>query len=389
MPSVEELLQSVGRPTAINEPIKKVNTPEVITPSVTTPEVQTPTADIPADFDVTTFNNFTKTFGREFKDVNDAKEFFGIENKYKEIEGTHALTKKELDDLKAEHERIKKEYNEVGKYVDPKSFFRDEASFRANQLALKYPDKDPNIMEKISRMDIDKTSPIDLIIHNERLQNPEGCEGVSNDDILKYLSKKQYNDDDLNDPESWDTSTKIDFPKRVKEIKNEFKTLQAVELPKTIDIEARKAELLAEQDKKIEISKQGLKNFSGLLISKNPDIKIYDPENPKVELYNYKPKVTDSVVSGLDQFIDTLARNGKDLSSDETAGEIARYREMLLVYENLPEIAKGLKYKVSTEDTNALHDIIHNDKPLTNQIPPKPAVTNSKAAELRSFINNQ
>jgi hypothetical protein len=339
------------------------------------------------DFDINSFNAFTKFLGKEFKDLNEAKDFFSIPHKYKELEDTHNLTKKEIDSLKTEYEKTKKEYQEVGKYVNPRDFFADDASFKANQLKLKYPDKDAITMDRISRMDIDKATKIDLILLNEKLKNPDIYEGYTDEQILQYLSNEKYKDIDLNDSENWDATTKIKISKDLKDIRNEFKTLQSIELPQKIDIEARKTELMAEQNQKYEIAKKGLQSFTDQVINKNPDISITDPDNPNVELFKFKPKVTDELKADLANFIDTLAKNGKDLSSDEVGFEIAKHREQWLIYHNLPEISKAISMKVATEKELAYHNKIHNDAPLSQKIAPQnTSVDDGTSAQLKEWL---
>ena len=324
------------------------------------------------DFDLATFNSLSKNLGKEFATLDEAKEFYNIPTKYTEEVNTHNLTKKERDELKSQYEEATKKYNEVGKFVNPRDFFADEESFKANQLKIKFPGKDPDTIEKIIRLDLNKTdyqSQVERLALKEMLTDGDIYGDIEK--AKKYLAEEIYKDVDLSDPDSWDDMTKIKIAKKDKKIRAEFKDdYQAIQLPEKIDIEARKAELIAEQEKKYEVAKTGLRNYNAQLLTKNPPLTFPDPENPQGEPYIFQPKVTKELESALERFADSLAREGKDLSNNETVNEIALYREMWLTHRHAPEIWKARELHVAKVKAEQYHNKVHNDNPLSTKTAP-------------------
>lgn len=347
---------------------------EIIPPAA--PVVETPVAAVtdistpePKPFDIKSLNEFTKTFGKEFTDENEVKDFFSFPQKYTELENKHKETENNFNLTKAERDKLKKDYEEVGKYVDPKSFFANESLYKSNQMLLKYPDKDAATMLKISGMDVDAAKATDLLVANERLSNPEIYEGRTDQDILDYLASNEYTDIDLSDPDSWDGNTKIKIAKEVKKIRQEFKALQAVELPEKIDVEGRKADLLKTETEKIEQSKIKLSAFAEKVIKDNLELTIPDPDNG-TELYKFKPENTEELKAEMADYVSELARNGEDLSNPDTVNKILRRREEIIAYDNLPKILKAHSMRVATEMELKYHDKIHNDTPLSTKVAP-------------------
>jgi hypothetical protein len=336
--------------------------PVAADPIVADPITQPVTTDPTPKFDIQKFNEFTKTFGKEFKDEDEIKGLFSYPAKYTELENNFNLTKKEKEELD-------KKYNEVGKFIDPKDFFANEALYKSNQMLLKFPDKDPVTMMRISNMDLSKTKDVDLIVANERLVNPEIYEGRTDQQILDYLSTNEYEGIDFSDPDTWDENTKIKIAKETKKIRSEFKSLQSVELPQKVDVEGRKADLLAQESQKYEQSKIKLSAFADKVLADNTELAIPDPDDG-TELYKFKPEVTSDMKSDMADYIDELAKKGEDLSNPVTVNKILRRREEIITHSELPKILKAHSMKIATAMELKYHDKIHNDSPLSTNTAP-------------------
>jgi len=328
-------------------------------------------------FDIAAFNNFSKVLGREFHTLDEAKEFYSIPTKYTEETTAHTLTKKEKDDLKkqfddldAKHKELETKWNGRDKFINPRDFFDSDESFRANQLRKQFPDKDPNIMDAISRMDEDKEDDINLLIYKAKLDHPKATKDMSVEDIKQWLSERVYKDVDFSDRENWDKSTKIDIAIKAEEIRSEFKKLKSsVELPKAIDIEARNAEIIAQENQKYESNKAKLNVYAGQVIDENLELTFLDPDT-KAELFKFKPTITDELRAGMAEYVDELARKGEDVLSKENALKIAKRREEILLYQYAPQLLKELKARIGSEDALAIHNFLHNDTLLSNKIAP-------------------
>jgi hypothetical protein len=147
-------------PGATGEPTT-LTTPATSTPTEPIIPVE-PTTAIPVEFNLESFN---KHFGKEFKDPDDIKSLFDLPTKITEVEGK--LT--EFEKIQKELADYKQKYEEVGKYIDPKTFFANDKLYQTNLMLKKYPDKDVSLMTKISTLDVDKANNFDLLVLNKML----------------------------------------------------------------------------------------------------------------------------------------------------------------------------------------------------------------------------
>ena len=364
--TTEELLKSLGGQKRGEQKIENIPSQEQNNDQINEPQ-----------FDIAAFNNFTKVLGKEFQTVDEAKELFSYPTKYTELETTHNLTKKEKEELQskyaeleAKHKELDTKWNERDKFINPRDFFDSDESFKANQLRIQFPDKDPNIMDAISRMNEDTEDDINLLIYKAKFDHTKATKDMSPEDIKTWLSEKVYKDVDFSDRENWDKSTKIDIAIKAEEIRAEFKKLKSsIQVPKALDIEARNAEIIAKENQKYEANKAKLNVYAGQVIDKNLELTFLDPET-KTELFKFKPKITEELKTGLAEYVGELARKGEDVLSEENAMKIAKRREEIVLHQYAPELLKELKARIGTEDALAIHNFLHNDTPILNKVPP-------------------
>jgi hypothetical protein len=355
--------QTTGTTTEINTqaaPVENTNTTEKPT------ETSTVITFDPADFN----EKYGKKYGKEIKEEKELQDLFSaptktaeLESKYKTLEETHTLTKKEYETLQADYESKKNDL----KFVDIKKYFADENLYKTNQIKLKYPDKDVSVISDIVNTDLKTASPVDLLIKRAKLNDADIYSGM-NDSQVKEVIASDFNNVDLDDPDSWDNVTKAKIAKAGKEARLEFETLQKVELPVPVDVEKEKEMAFSKEKQKVEEIKQQWTPIVDKMLSNFKELVI--PDETGAELYKYAPEVNDAFKSEISKYVDFLAYTGQPIN-EQTITDVLENIKGRYIVKELPKIMKAHALKVSTELENKHHDAVHNDKPLSTATKPK------------------
>src|SRR3972149_8269778 len=138
---IDAIKESIVKETPV-KPIENLPTD----PPSTEPVIP---ADKPIELDINDFNEkYGKKYGKEIKDPKELDDIFSapnkikeFEDKVKEYENSHNLTKKELADLRTEYDSKKDnlQYFNIGEHVD-------EDLLKISEMRKKYPDKNTSIM---------------------------------------------------------------------------------------------------------------------------------------------------------------------------------------------------------------------------------------------------
>lgn len=321
-------------------------------------------------FDISDFNEkYGKHFGREIKEEKELNDLFSApskttewENKFKELESSHTLTKKELEDLRTEYESQKENL----KFIDLKKYFANENLYKTNQLKLKYPDRDESIMADIVNTDLNKINAVDLLVKKAKFDDYD-IYGQMDDTAIKEVIASDFNNVDLNDPESWDNITKAKIAKAAKQAKNELEVLQKIELPIPIDIEKEKEIVFSKERNRIEESKNQWNPIVEKMVADFKELII--PDETGKELYKYSPELNDSFKKEINQMVDYLAYTGQPIN-EQTITDVLESIKGKYIIRELPKILKSHALKVSTQVNDEWHQKIHNDVPLSENTRP-------------------
>ena len=264
------------------------------------------------ELDINDFNEkYGKKFGREIKDSKELEEIFSAPNKIKEFEdkikeheNAHGLTKKELDDLRAEYESKKEnlQYFNIKDYVG-------EDLLRISEMRKKYPDKDIAVMTQINSMDLDQADNVDLLVKKALLNDSDIYKGMDDSQIKEAIAG-DFGNVDLNDPSSWDNVTKAKIAKAAKEARIEFKALRDVELPVPVDIEKLKSDMISKEKQQFEQSKNQWSPIVDKMLENisSTEISFKDADG---EVFKFTPKVDDAFkeeISKMRDFINEIKK---------------------------------------------------------------------------------
>lgn len=320
--------------------------------------------------DFSEFNQkYGKKYGREIKEEKELEDLFSyptkyseLEGKYKNVEEAHNLTKKQLEELTSEYESKKENL----KFIDLKKYFANEDLYKANQISLKYPDKDINAITDIVKTDLSKANPVDLLVKRARLNDGDIYSGMD-DSQVKEVIASDFNGVDLNDPDAWDNVTKAKIAKASKEARLELEALQKVELPVPIDIEKEKEAIFSKEKTKFEQAKGQWMPIVDKMLSNFTELVI--PDETGKELYKYTPELNDAFKAEVSTFVDYLAYTGQPVN-EKTIVDVLEGIKGRYIARELPKIMKAHAQSVSTKVNDEWHAKVHNDVPISDKTKP-------------------
>jgi hypothetical protein len=346
------------------------NTNTVTTTDPPAPVIPDPSKTASEIFDPSEFNTkYGKKFGREIKEEKELQELFSAptkiteyENKVKNLESEHGLTKKQFEELQTKYDSEK----ESLKYVDLRKYVGEDL-LKISEMRKKYPDKDISIMTAISNINLDQADTVDLLVKQARLNDPDVYKGMDDSDVREVVADR-FGSVDLNDPESWDNVTKAKIAKAGKEARIEFKALQDVELPLTIDVEKERQSILSKETSRIEQSKQAWSPIVDKMVANFTELII--PDEDGKELYKYIPEVSDSFKSEVSKYVDFLAYTGQPIN-ENTITDVLEGIKGRYIARELPKIMKSHATQVATKLNDEWHAKVNNDAPLSEKTKPK------------------
>jgi hypothetical protein len=332
-------------------------------PVVTPPSGDTVTTQ-PTNIEEFNLDHFNKHFGKEFKKADEIKSLFDLQGKVTEYEGK--LT--EYEKTKLDFAELQKKYEEVGRFVDPNSFFANDEIRRTNEMLMKYPDKDTTLMTRIGSLDIDKTDNFELLVLNEMLQNPsiEGGEAGARELLASEFGI------DIDDKKSWDTLTKNKISKEANKVKTEFKNLQKIDPKLPIDVEKMKSDLISRETAKIEATKGEWKPLMDKALQDFKELTIFDSDEKGdlKELYKYQVEYSDEDKKTISEdMINYLAYTGQTIN-EKTVKDSLDMIKGKYVLSQLPKMMKSYGQQIATQKDDEWHQKVNNTNPLSDKVPP-------------------
>lgn len=212
----------------VEEPIATTEQNTVVPPE-TPPQGQAAEEPKPDLF----FDTFNKRYGTAYKADDEIKGLFDAPKKISEYEARIS----DYETLKAEAEQRQKEIERLEGLNDPLKFFSSPETYVAEQLRIKYPDKDPVLLQEIATTDVDKMGDFDVLAKSMRMfvrNLPEGGKYVRD-----VLYRKYGIDSDMS-LEDIDGATKTQIALDAATERNRINDLKkSIELPKVITKEER------------------------------------------------------------------------------------------------------------------------------------------------------
>ena len=269
----------------------------------------------------TFFDTFNKRYNTEYKTDDEIKSHLEAAKKLPEFE-----TKvKEYEPLAKSVEQYKKEIDELKKAEDPLKYFASPESYIAEQLRIRYKDKDPQLLHKIATTDVNELNDFDVLVYQSKLDSPKIRE-----EAIKAVLCDRYGIDKelLSRPEEWDelakTKIALDSASARRNI-NQLK--EGIEMPKVVSREERErlaTEALAQKTQAVAPIRAEFSKFDKIKVG---GIEYTVPED-------YKSKLGD-------MFDAYFLKAGNDVT-DENLTTVLELRDSMFLWEHRDEIAQAV-----------------------------------------------
>lgn len=318
------------------------------------------------NFDVSSFN---QSFGTQFEDAGSLKSALESANKYGELNTQLESLSQEKDQWSTKYSELENKYNSVlghfsGDDVIEK-LYGSKNTWERVQLEKKFADKDPDVVSKIYKSDINTLADDEVLLLADKLSMKiDLTDAERKEAILESLLGNGVDLSDLNSKEKYKLSrAAADARKQLEEIKS-FKPDEP-----TFDwLNEAKAKQTSFAERQANLKKNWSK-VSEDLVSKYDGVKVFDGEGENVtEIFSYKPD---------DKFKETIKQTAKDLFvqngldvNDENLKLFNEYVKQQHIVTNYEKMIKAARASQKTQTEDALHTEIHNDKPKNDMEAP-------------------
>lgn len=287
----------------------------------------------------TFFDTFNKRYNTEYKTDDEIKAHLEAAKKFPEIE-----TKiKEYEPLAQSVEQYKKEIDELKKAEDPLKYFASPESYIAEQLRIKYKDKDPQLLHKIATTDVNELNDFDVLVYQSKLDSPK----IKEESIKAVLCDRYGIDKELlGRPEEWDELAKTKIALDSASARRNINQLKAgIEMPKVVSREERERlanEALAQKTQAIAPIRAEFSKFDKIKVG---DVEYTVPDD-------YKSKLGD-------MFDAYFLKAGNDVT-DENLTTVLELRDSMFLWENRNEIAQAITKEAERKVRAEMEDKLGN-----------------------------
>jgi hypothetical protein len=307
----------------VTEPLKDITGQPVVTPPK------------PDEF----IENFNKRYNTQYKVDDDIKNLFGLPNKVTEYEGRL----KESESIKKVLEEREKEIQRLESLNDPLKFFSSPQTYVAEQLRIKYPDKDPVLLQEIATADVDKMGDFDVMVKAMKIFVPNLPDGGAG---IKDVLYDRYGIDPESKPGEWDIKVRTKLALDAATERNRINDLKkGIELPKVVtkeDREKLQADSLATRMQALTPLKEKFNKFDKF----THDGFEYDvPETYK--------QTTSDIFEG------AFVKGNMDMSEDNLAAAL-KLRDASFLYDNFSKIKEVIAKQAKTELQAEIDAKLHN-----------------------------
>lgn len=326
------------------EPVVEPGVGQPVTQSATTEPQATPQTGTPAKAEEqvdTFFEGFNKRYGTQYKSDDEIRSLFGLpkkvteyETKFKDIEKSVADYKKKIEELEGSQ--------------DPLKYFSSPDAYIAEQLKIKYPKSNPQVLHQIATTDLSKMDDLDVLVRDKQLFVPD----APKESVIRSVILKKYGIDPTSDPQEWDEIAVAEMKLDAAAAREKIIGLKSViEMPKVLTKEQREQaerDALTQKEQAITPLKEQYNKFDKFTHKK---IEGFEWDVPS----EYKTNLTNMFQS---MFIDAGLEPTQE--NFQTALEL---RDALLVYEYLPEMREVWLKEGATKERAKLDAELHNTQP--------------------------
>lgn len=286
--------------------------------------------------------NFNKRYGKQYKTDDDIKGLFELSKKITEQEGRLS----DYESIKKAADERQRKIEELESLNDPLKFFSSPESYVAEQLKIKYPNRDTALLHEVVTTDVDKIGDFDLLIKAEKLFNRNLPEGGR---YVKDVLYKRYGIDAETDLKELDGATLTQIAMDANAVREKIGALKKeVELPQVMTPEQReqaKADALAKREQALAGVRDEFTKFEKF------SIEGFEYDVPT----EYKQKAAD-LFNGY--FIDA----GVEMN-EENLKLALQLRDANFLYENFGKIKEVIAKQAQTASQAKVDEELHNETP--------------------------
>lgn len=357
----EAVVENTTEPAG--EPVVEPTDTKAETPT----ETKEPVVEPAQEFDTTFFN---KSFGTQFKTVDEIKSLLEAPTKLKELEGKAS----EFENLQNQFSELSQKYETYKKYeqeFDPLSLFPSKEDYAWMQFKKDNPDKDASVAYKIFASDFKKDSDLDVLINYEKFSDP-GLEG-GEEGIRELLADKYGIDpESIDSPNEWSTVVKNKIRKDANLARKEFDEIKSsVKYPDKVDVNA----LEAERKQAVEVKQSQLKkdwdDITNLMLKDMDKVTVYDEPNKEGKADPLIDFVLDDKMKSelKDGIMSYLTEQGIE-PTESAIAEAGTTVQARVILQNLPKIIKGAVGEALAKQEKSHNDEIHNPAPVNPSVRP-------------------
>lgn len=331
------------------------------------PQVTEPDATTTEQFDK--FKFLSETFNHPIGSDDDIIKF----------KSTVTERMSKFDDLQRQYEEAVTQL----KNYNPRQHFASDDDYIVNQLKIKYPEHNPEVIGKALTSDLTTADPVMLAAWKELLNDPKHEVFANEQQAYNYVCKKYGYDPEMKLSEQ-DDDVQIAVKAAAKEARTEFGKLKSqIEVPQAIDLTAEKARQAQEAkehyDKLKPLVERDISAVTAGLDKVEITAKAKDG-TPQVllsfDLGEFKN--SKAVKDTLNQVTEAIARNAREWTpelKEKVVNETLQSLRNDAIIANLPQMFKAHEDELYKKFMDEKYEKENHTRPLN------PGATNPKMTE--------
>lgn len=317
------------------------------------PAAETTTPTTPAG--VPWIDEFNKTFGTQYKSVDEVKPLTELPNKLKEYQEKETSYKAFVEQEKGYKAKIA----EYESSLNPLKYFSSPDAYIAEQLRIQHPTKNSILLQEIATSDLGKMDDLKVLVKSILLEQPDLAES----DVEEYLNS-EYGIDKDTPREEWSNALKTKIKIKAAEKRKELGELKKqINLPEVLTPEQREAKAAEAREN----TKKALEPYAEKFAQ-------FDKFNRTVGDKQFEFVVPDDYKESLKPMFEAFFLAGNEVNENNLEA-IQKVRDGQMLLENFDSVYRAIESDVEARIRKE-HDI-----ELGNTTPPNTAAASDEGLE--------
>jgi hypothetical protein len=299
-------------------------------------------------------DEFNKTFGTQYKSVDEVKPLTELPNKLKEYQEKETSYKAFVEQEKGYKAKIA----EYESSLNPLKYFSSPDAYIAEQLRIQHPDKNPILLQEIATADLKGMDDLRILTKSVLLEQPDLAES----DVEEYLAS-EYGIDKDTPREEWSNALKTKIKIKAAEKRKELETLKKqITLPEVLTPEQLEAKATEDREKTRKAIEPFAEKFSQ-----------FDKFQRTIGDKQFEFVVPDEYKGNLKSMFETFFLAGNEVN-ETNLDAIQRVRDGQMLLENFDSVYRAIESDVEARVRKEI------DKQLGNETPPNTATATDAGA---------